>query len=309
MAQGLRELRGRMRSVSSMKKITRAFELIAASRVVRAQNRMNEALPYARAITAALSELAATSSTELEHTFLERRENIKAAGVIVVTSDRGLAGPYSSSVLRETESLLRKLSKQNVESKLFVSGRKGAAYFRFRGRQLVGHWGGFSEYPKFSHAQEMANCAIESFMSGEIDEIYVVFTHFVSSFTQRPVVRRFVPLEFEQVDDDGDIGHTDVAQNDVSDGQPEPMYEFEPDPGSVLDRLLPAYFQTRLYSALLEASASEQAARRRAMSTATDNASTLFDDYRRQFNRARQAQITQELMEVVGAAEAFSGAE
>ncbi len=294
MAQGLRELRGRMRSVSSMKKITRAFELIAASRVVKAQHRMQQSVPYAAAITAALSELSAMEDGELEHTYLEDRKERRSAGLIVVTSDRGLAGPYSSAVLRETEALCNMLREDGVEPKLFVTGRKGAAYFKFRGRDVVRSWGGFSEHPKFKHAREIAQASVDAFMAGEIDEIYAVYTHFVSSFTQRPIVRRFVPLEVVDVDANGE-------------SEPHALYSFEPSPAAVLERLLPRYIESRLYSALLEASASEQASRRRAMSTATDNATTLLEDYTRQYNRARQAQITQELMEVVGAAEAFSG--
>lgn len=294
MAQDLRELKGRMRSVSSMKKITRAFELIAASRVVKAQRRMNEALPYAESITAALSDLSSVQGVELAHTYLEERD-AKAAGIIVITSDRGQAGAYNSSTLREAEALSRSLRERGIEPKILVAGRKGTAYFKFRGRSVLRSWSGFSEHPKFRNAREVAQAASTAFMDGEIDKIYAVYTHFVTAFTQRPVVRRFVPLEVVDVERDKNHPHA--------------LYAYEPSPAAVLDKLLPRYIESRLYSAMLEAAASEQAARRRAMSTATDNASALFDQYTRQYNRARQAQITQELMEVVGAAEAFSGSD
>lgn len=292
MAQDLRELKGKMRSVSSMRKITRAFELIAASRVVKAQRRMNESLPYSEAITAALSELASYREAEFQHTYLEPREVRRNAGIIVITADRGQAGAYNSATLREADALVARLGEEGLGSRIYVTGRKGAAYYRFRDRSVAHSWAGFSEHPKFVHAREIASVASREFLDGEIDELYVVYMHFVSSFTQRPVVKRFVPL--------------DVVEDDLEPDLARPLYRFHPSPTAVLEQLLPRYIQSRLYASMLEATASEQASRRRAMSTATDNANALFEEYTRRYNQARQAQITQELMEVVGAVEALA---
>lgn len=293
MAKGLREIKRRRSSVQSTKKITRAFELIAASQVRKAQNAMSASLPYANAITAALSELA-SSGSDLTHAYLSERETRRNAAVIVVTSDRGLAGPYSTSVLKETEELIARLRSEGVNPKLYVTGRKGAAYFKFRNRPVEDQWVGFSDKPKYADAKAVASAVVESFKEGEVDEIYAVYTHFVSSLTQKPVVRRFLPLEV-------------VEEYEVPDGIPEPTYTFEPDAETVLRALLPRYVEVRMFAAFLEACASEHSARRRAMSTATDNATELIEDLTRQYNQARQAAITQELTELVGAAEASAG--
>lgn len=295
MAQGLRDLKRRIKTVQSTKKITRAMELIAASRVVKAQQRMQHAKPYADAITVALQELSSNAGVELSHSYLKPREVVRNAAVIVVTSDRGMAGPYSSNVLRQAEELYERLRKDGVTPKIFVTGRKGAGFYRFRRRHVEGSWVGFSDNPTYDDAKQAADAALEAFKNGEVDEIYAVYTNFVTTFTQQAVARRFLPLEVR------------VSKTRVVRKGPRPLYEYEPDATTVLDRLLPRYIEARLFSAFLEASASEYAARRRAMNTATENAGNLIDDYTRQYNRARQASITQELMEVVGAAEAFSG--
>lgn len=291
---GLRDLKRQIRSVQSTKKITRAMELIAASRVIKAQQRMQQSRPYAEAITAALRELSANGGASLRHSYLRPRPEVRNAAVIVVTSDRGMAGAYSSSVLRQAEELYAKLRNDGVQPKVYVTGRKGTAYYRFRRRVVEGSWVGFSDNPSYLDAKVVAGQALEAFKAGEVDEIYVVYTRFLSSFTQQAEVRRFLPLEVR------------VVERTVKPG-PRPAYEFEPDAATVLDSLLPRYIEARLFSAFLEATASEYAARRRAMNTATENAGSLIEDYTRQYNQARQAAITQELMEVVGAAEAFSG--
>ncbi len=292
MGAGLRDVKRRIRTVQSTKKITRAMELIAASRVAKAQQRMRSARPYADAITAALSELSSNGG-DLTHPYLEERETVRNAAVIVVTSDRGLAGPYSSNVLRQAEELIMRLRGDGVEPKLYVTGRKGIAYFKFRSRALAQSWGGFSDDPHYGDAKAVADVAIQAFKNGEVDEIYGVYTHFATPLTQRAVARRFLPLE---------VVETERPEN----VERPPSYEYEPDANTVLDSLLPRYIEVRLFTAYLESAASEHAARRRAMSTATDNATNLIGDLTRQYNRARQAEITQELMEVVGAAEAFS---
>lgn len=288
---GLREVKRAIKSVQSTKKITRAMELIAASRVMKAQARMKTARPYADAITAALSELSSASSN-LTHSYLQPRETVRTAAVIVVTSDRGMAGPYSANVLRQAEELFARLRRDGVEPRILVTGRKGGAYFRFRQRPILQAWSGFSEMPNYDNAKEVADTAIEAYKNGEVDEIYAVYTTFKSSLTQEAIVRRFLPLEVVDVEP-------------VADAPRAAEYAYEPDADTVLDRLLPRYIEVRIFTAFLEASASEQASRRRAMSTATENATSLIEDYTRQYNQARQASITQELMEVVGAAEAF----
>lgn len=290
MAGSLRDIKRRMKSVQSTKKITRAFELIATSKVAKAQQRVRMSRPYASAITAALSELA--SSNDINHPYLHVRPR-RAAAVIVVTSDRGLAGAYSGNVLKQAEELVVSLRNDNIEPKLLVTGRKAVGYYKFRQRPVFDSWTGFSDEPQYDHAKSVTDTALEMFREGVVDEIFVVYTKFVSLLTQRPEVRRLLPLE--------------VVDTEYTGPAVTPLYSFEPSPDAVLDQLMPRYIESRLYSALLESAASELAARRNAMSSATENASSLLDQYTRQYNQARQAGITQELMEVVGAAEAFKG--
>jgi F-type H+-transporting ATPase subunit gamma len=285
----LRAVRRRIRGVQSTMKITRAMELIAASQIRRAQQRVEDARPYAEQITRAIQDIA--SQTDIEHPLLEGRPEPKAAAVLVVTSDRGLAGAYSANALRMTEELIQKLRSENKEPKLYVSGRKGASYFRFRQRPVEKTWQGFSERPSYDHAKEIADTMIQSFLDREVDEIHGVYTHFVSGLTQRPEARRFVPLVVEEVEE----------------APPEaiPLYIFEPGPKEILDEMLPRYVETRVFQALLEAAASEHAARRRAMSAATENAEDLIKVLTREANQARQTEITTEIMEIVGATEAL----
>lgn len=296
MSGSLREVKRRRSSVQSVKKITRAMELIAASRVGKAQQRMREARPYANAITAALSELSTAAGSGLAHAYLQPRETRNKAAIIVVTSDRGMAGAYSASVLRQTEELVARLKTEGVEPVMYVTGRKGTSYFKFRQRPVAQSWAGFSDQPSYDDAKEVAVAALQAYTEYEVDEIFIVFTDFISSLTQKPVVRRLLPLEVVETD----------RVEEVDEG-PRPLYDYEPDAETVLDALLPRYIEARVFSAFLDSAASELASRRQAMSTATENASNLIDEYTRQYNSARQAAITQELMEVVGAAEAFSG--
>jgi len=286
----LRVVRRRIRSVQSTMKITRAMELIAASRLARAQQRVAQARPYTDEITAALESIVSTEAT-ISHPLLEQRAEAQAAAVLVVTSDRGLAGPYNANVLRTAEELMARLRDDGMEPKLYVTGRQGVAYYRFRQRQIEQSWTGFSEAPSYDDADAIVELLVEEFVSLRVDQIHAVYTEFVSVGTQRAVARRFVPLVIEEVEE----------------GPPEPIpqYVYEPSAERLLDALLPRYVEARVFSAMLEAAASEQAARRRAMKAATDNAHELIGDLTREYNQARQSQITQEIMEIVGGAEAL----
>jgi len=286
----LREVRRRIRSVQSTMKITRAMELIATSRILKAQQRVEAARPYAERLTAAITDVASASAA-LAHPLLEERPEPKAAAVFVVTSDRGLAGAYSSNALRRAEELFTLLRQEGKEVKLFVSGRKGLSYYRFRRRPIEQSWVGFSETPSYDDAKAIADAMIDRFTSGDVDEIHGVFTDYVSAIRQRPVARRFVPMVFEEAE--------------RPEAGPVNQYIFEPDPEALLEALLPRYVETRVYNALLESAASEHAARRRAMSAATDNAEELIKVLTRVANQARQTEITTEISEIVGGAEAL----
>jgi F-type H+-transporting ATPase subunit gamma len=289
-----RVYRRRISAVKSTKKITKAMELIAASRIVKAQQRVAASTPYADAITETVTIVASSSSTE--HVLTTERENPGRVAVLVITSDRGLAGAYSSSALRAGEQLTVRLRDEGMEPVPYVVGRKGVAYYRFRNREMVESWTGFSEQPKYENAKEIADTLIEAFLTGSdeggIDEIHLVFTEFINSVTQRPKAVRLLPLVVEETTDDEG---------------PLPLYEFEPSPEGVLDALLPRYLESRVWNALLQSAAAESAARRRAMKSASDNADELIKDLVRAANAARQAEITQEIMEIVGGVEALSG--
>jgi len=293
MGAKLRESRRRIRGVQSTMKITRAMELIAASQIRRAQQRVEQARPYAELITRAIQDVATAAET-LEHPLLEGRLEPKAAAVFVVTSDRGLAGAYNANVMRTTEELLQTLRSEGKEPKLYVAGRKGMTYFRFRRRLVEQSWFGFSERPRYDDAKEIADTLIEAFVDREVDEIHGVYTQFVSGLTQRATARRFVPMVVEEVEEEPE--------------GPYPLYIFEPSPEEILAAMLPRYVETRVFQALLESAASEHAARRRAMSAATDNAEDLIKSLTRVANQARQTEITSEIMEIVGAAEALGKA-
>jgi F-type H+-transporting ATPase subunit gamma len=307
MAVSLREYRARIRSVESTKKITRAMELIAASRIIKAQQRAQAAAPYARELTRAVSAVATYSN--VEHALTTEPQDPKRAAILIVTSDRGLAGAYSSSVLKEAERLAEKLKGEGKQVETYVSGRKGVAYFSFRQRPIVQSWTGHSDQPTYEVAREIGDALITAFLAGEddpdielpdgakdVDEVHVVSTRFRSMLVQEPTAIRLLPLEIVE-------GEERPAADEVL-----PLYEFEPNASEVLDALLPRYVQSRIYFALLQAAASELAARQRAMKSATDNAEELIKKYTRIANQARQAGITQEISEIVGGVNALADA-
>jgi F-type H+-transporting ATPase subunit gamma len=294
MAAQLRVVRRRIASVQSIGKITRAQELIASSRIVRAQQQMRAAEPYSRELTRAVEAVISRSST-IDHPFTKEPENPRRAGVLVLTSDQGFAGAYNANVLRESARLRQTLNERGVEPVLYVAGRKGVGWHRFRELELAGDWAGFSAAPRYANAQEISNLLLEAFNADEggVDEIHLVSTEFVSMLTQRPVARRLLPLEIEETDEPSPSG-------------PLPQYEFEPGPEEVLDALMPQFVASRIFYAMLEAAAAELASRRRAMKAATDNASDLLETLTREANNARQAEITQEISEIVGGANALA---
>ncbi len=296
MAGSQRVYRQRIRSTQSLKKIFRAMELIAASRIGRARERVTAATPYSRAITRAVSALA-THST-VQHPLLSDRTDTNRVAVLVVTSDRGMAGAYSASVIRETERVVERLEAAGKEVALYATGRRAVSYYTFRGRQLAGSWVGSSDAPTAEIADEIANTLLGAFDAehdeGGVGELHVVYTQFVNMVTQRPRVIRMLPLEVVE-------GVEEVGANEVL-----PLYDFEPSPEEVLDALLPRYVRSRIYSCLLQAAASELASRQRAMHTATENAEDLIRMYTRLANQARQAEITQEISEIVSGADALA---
>ena len=309
MAGSLRALRRRIRSTQSTKKIFSAQELIAGARIVRAQARVEASKPYAREITRVLSALAASAS--LEHPLLNERTETRRAAVLVVTSDRGFAGSYNVNVLRRTEELLGTLRQQGKEPVLYVVGRKGETYYSFRDRAVEQTFTGFSEQPAYSDAQEVGRALIDVFTPGEdadrsgaVDEVHIVYTEFKSLLAQVPTARRLAPMDTEDLEDTAEDGE---GRGTGDSGVPT-SYEFEPSPDALLDALLPKYVTTRIYAAMLEAAASESASRRRAMKSASDNAEELAKNLSRQANQARQAEITQEISEIVGGADALVSA-
>ena len=303
MAGQQRVYRQRIRSTESLKKIFRAMELIAASRIIKAQQRAQAAAPYARELTRAVSAVATFSN--VDHALTTEPEDPKKAAVLVVTSDRGLAGAYSSSVIKEAERLVEKLKGEGKDVDLYTSGRKGEAYFKFRQREVVQAWTGFSDQPTYDVAAEIGATLIEAFLADAedsesdvraVDEVHVVYTRFRSMLSQEPTAVRLLPLEVVE-------GTEAPDKDDLL-----PLYEFEPSPSEVLDSLLPRYVQSRIFFALLQAAASELAARQKAMKSATDNADELIKKYTRVANQARQAGITQEISEIVGGVNALADA-
>ncbi|SCE95504.1 ATP synthase F1 subcomplex gamma subunit [Micromonospora coriariae] len=303
MAAQVRVLRQRIRSAKSMKKITKAMELVATSRIAKAQARVQASLPYAQAITGVLTALA--SNARIDHPLLTPRERVRRAGVLLVTSDRGLAGGYSSNAIKTAESLIARLRADGKEPVLYVIGRKGVGFYRFRNRPIEANWTGFSEQPSFEDARAVGETLIKAFTAGAddvdggagadgvlgVDELHIVYTEFHSLMTQTPVAKVIGPMQ--------------VEDRPRSEGLL-PAYEFEPEAEALLDALLPRYINTRIYAALIESAASESAARRRAMKSATDNAEDMIEKYTREMNSARQAGITQEISEIVGGANALA---
>jgi F-type H+-transporting ATPase subunit gamma len=298
MGAQMRVYRQRIRAVQAMKKITRAMELIAASRVVKAQQRVRESSPYAAAITRAVSAVATYS--DVDHPLTTEHDDVRRAAVLVITSDRGLAGAYSASAIKESERLIGELRGEGKEVVSYLVGRKALNFYKFRRREHAADWSGFSDQPTFEVAREIGQRLVHDFTmeydEGGVDEVHVVFTRFVNMVTQQPEVVRMLPLEVVE------------GEQAPSDDEVLPLYEFEPGAEEVLDALLPKYVTARLFNCLLQAAASELAARQRAMKSATDNAEELIKKYTRLANEARQAEITQEISEIVGGADALADA-
>ncbi len=290
-----RELRRRIGSIQSTKKITRAMELIAATRVVKAMQRANAARPYARLITSVIEDLAAGGAA-VEHPLLRQVEQVRSVGFVAVAGDRGLAGAYNTSVIRAAERQLRHHQAEGKRYSLCCVGRKSADYFRFRNYRIRHALSGFSDNPSYEDARRLASVVRDDFVSETVDQVELIYTEFVSMGTQRVVVRRFLPLEETSVM--AELGSESGTRTAAG-------FEFEPSPEGVLQALLPRYTEARLYGALLDAAASEHASRQRAMKAATDNAEELITSLSREMNRARQDAITTEIMEIVGGAEAL----
>jgi F-type H+-transporting ATPase subunit gamma len=305
MAATLRELRGRIRSAGSIKKITKAQEMIATSRIGKAQARLEAARPYATEITRMLTTLA--NEAALDHPLLVERPEPKRAGILVVSSDRGLCGAYNSSIFRRAEELFSLLREEGKTPVLYVVGRKALNYYTFRNWDINESWTGFSERPSYENAAEVAETLVEAFLAGvendrerqqqdgapAVDELHIVYSEFKSMMSQSAEAHRIAPMVVEYVEEDTGL-HT--------------LYSFEPDATTLFESLLPRYLTTRVYAALLESAASELASRQRAMKSASDNADDLIKDLTLQANRERQAQITQEISEIVGGANALAEA-
>jgi F-type H+-transporting ATPase subunit gamma len=305
-AGGVRVLRRRIKTTKSTKKITKAMELVATSRIAKAQERVAASQPYAQAITNVLTALA--SNANINHPLLVPRESVRRAGVLLITSDRGLCGGYNANAIKTAEQLISRLREDGKQVALYVIGRKGISYYRFRNREITGSWSGFSEQPSFNDAREVGHALISAFVAGAddsidgpgpdgvlgVDELHIVSTHFHSLMSQSPNARVLAPMEVEE---------REAHEHGLL-----PAYEFEPDPDALLDALLPKYINTRIYAALLDSAASESASRRRAMKSATDNAEDMIKRLTREMNSARQASITQEISEIVGGANALAAA-
>jgi F-type H+-transporting ATPase subunit gamma len=309
MGAQLRVYRRQIKSVQSTQKITKAMELIAASRIVKAQNRVNAARPYAEELTRALAALG--EDTSLQHPLLTGVENPRRTGILVVTSDRGLAGGYSANAIKKANELADRVRADGKQPVLYVIGRKGVGYYRFRQISVANSWTGFSEQPTFLDARDSTETVVSALIAtsdgeshGEagIDELYVVYTRFESMVTQTPVATLVSPVRLAEA------GSDKADRPEPSTDSPAPSYEFEPEPEELLAALLPRYISARIFSALLESAASESAARRRAMKSASDNAADLIKTYTRLANQARQAEITQEISEIVGGADALAAA-
>jgi F-type H+-transporting ATPase subunit gamma len=300
MAATLRELRGRIRSAGSIKKITKAQEMIATSRIGKAQARLQAARPYAAEITKMLTTLAAEAA--LDHPLLVEHAEPKRAGVLVVSSDRGLCGAYNSSAFRRAEELFSLLRSDGKTPVLYTVGRKALGYYTFRNWDIVESWTGFSERPSYEDAAKIAETLVTAFMAGAegeqdgpagVDELHIVYTEFKSMMSQSAEAHRIAPMVVEYVEEDRG---------------PHTLYSFEPDATTLFEALLPRYLTTRVYAALLESAASELASRQRAMKSASDNADDLIKALTLEANRERQAQITQEISEIVGGANALADA-
>jgi len=298
MGAQLRIYRRRMRSVKATKKITKAMELISASRIVKAQQRVAASSPYANELTRAVTAVASFSSTN--HPLTTPSENPRRAAVLIITADRGMAGAYSNAAIKEGDQLVMALRERGLATEAYLVGRKAVNYYRFRSRKIAESWTGFSDNPTFANAKEVSDALISAFLADAetvetgVDELHIVYTQFKSMITQIPEARRMLPLE--------------VVESEATSSTLLPMYEFEPNAAEVLNSLLPRYIEARVFNAMLQSAASEHAARRRAMKSATDNADELIKSLTRLANAARQAEITQEISEIVGGADALASA-
>ena len=297
MGAQLRVYRQKIKSAQTTKKITRAMELISASRIQKAQARVAASGPYSRAITRAVSAVATFSN--VDHILTTEPETVERAAIVIFSSDRGLAGAFNSNVLRESEELASLLRSEGKEVVYFLLGRKAVAYFAFRRRDALKTWVGGTDNPEFDIAKEVGDALVDAFVrpaaEGGVDEIHIVYNRFVSMLLQVPEVVRLLPLEV--------VEGVDAPK----DSEVLPLYEFEPDVGDVLDALLPVYIESRIFNAMLQSAASKHAATQKAMKSASDNADKLIKDYTRLANNARQSEITQQISEIVGGADALAG--
>ncbi len=301
MPASLRELRQRKTSVATTQKITRAMELIAASRIVKADRAARAALPYTSVLNRAVAAVA--HHTDIEHPLTQEPKQRRRAVVVLFTSDRGLAGGYSSNAIKSALRLKAKLEGEGVEVEMFVSGRKAIDFLGFRQIKAAKTWMGYTDSPTYDDASQISEAVLESFLKpyeeGGADEVYAVYTRMVSMLVQEPRVRRVLPIEVVEEGPD--------TEKQI-DGNEQLAYEFEPDAESVLDQLLGLYVRNRVWFYLLESAASELASRQKAMKSATDNAQSLINALTTEINQARQAQITQEITEIVGGASALTEA-
>ncbi|MER5596861.1 F0F1 ATP synthase subunit gamma [Streptomyces sp. NPDC002265] len=299
MGAQLRVYKRRIRSVTATKKITKAMEMIAASRVVKAQRKVAASTPYATELTRAVTAVGTGSNTK--HPLTTQAETVVRSAVLLLTSDRGLAGAFNSNAIKAAEKLTARLEAEGKQVDTYIVGRRGLAHYNFRERKVVESWSGFTDEPSYADAKKVAAPLIEAIekdtADGGVDELHIVFTEFVSMMTQTALDDRLLPLSLEE-----------VAQEAAPQGEILPLYDFEPSAEDVLDALLPRYVESRIYNALLQSAASKHAATRRAMKSATDNAGELINTLSRLANAARQAEITQEISEIVGGASALADA-
>ncbi|GHB21756.1 F0F1 ATP synthase subunit gamma [Streptomyces phaeochromogenes] len=299
MGAQLRVYKRRIKSVTATKKITKAMEMIAASRVVKAQRKVAASTPYATELTRAVTAVGTGSNTQ--HPLTTEAEAPTRSAVLLLSSDRGLAGAFNSNAIKAAEKLTARLEAEGKEVDTYIVGRRGLAHYNFRERKVSESWSGFTDEPTYADAKKVAIPLIEAIeketADGGVDELHIVYTEFVSMMTQTAVDSRLLPLSLEE-----------VAEESTSKGEILPLYDFEPSAEDVLDALLPRYVESRIYNALLQSAASKHAATRRAMKSATDNAGDLITSLSRSANAARQAEITQEISEIVGGTAALADA-
>ncbi|WP_300768390.1 F0F1 ATP synthase subunit gamma [uncultured Bifidobacterium sp.] len=296
-------LKSRIASTASLQKIFNAQEMIASSHIAKARDVALNAKPYTDAIFEAVQALVA--HTHITHPIVRKNEDNPRVAVLALTADRGMAGAYTSSIIRETESLLARLDAHDKKSQLYVYGRRGVTYYKYRNREVAGTWEGDSDHPGVEVAESISSTLLDAYMKdaehGGVSELYIVFTEFVNMVTQKVRVLRMLPVELvlQQEPDSGPVPESEADEAT-------PLYSFEPSVDEVLDAILPKYIQSRIHECLLTSAASETASRQNAMHTATDNARNLIDDLTRKLNASRQASITQELTEIIGSADALN---